>query len=458
MTRTAGGKWAAVAVFATCVLPAWSAPPRQRSMGVTAASGGATTVAATGRTAYALPLANIKPETRRAFSVGNSFFNENWVAAPASAAARDGLGPLFNARSCSACHLFDGRGAPPREGESPVALILRLAPHPVYGRQLQLAALPGFTPEAVVTVGWQETEHSYPDGTPYSLQRPVFTVSAWHWGTSEPAPTLAPRLSPALVGGGLLEAVEVTTLEAWADESDADGDGISGRVARFRTAADGPEVVGRFGWKATQPDLAHQTAEALAQDMGLTSAIHAADNLTAEQTLKATSFPSGGENGAPEVSAVIFERMVTYLRALAPPARRQIHEPRVRRGQDLFHAISCAECHRNEMVTGPAAALDELARQTIAPYSDLLLHDMGPELADIAEGGATAQEWRTPPLWGLGLLQTVSGHTRLLHDGRARDAEEAILWHGGEAAQARDAFKALPREERDAVLAFLNSL
>lgn len=431
-----------------------------------ARSGGATTVMAEGRNAFAMPLANLSRETRRAHVVGNSFFNQNWVVAPSSTTARDGLGPHFQARSCSGCHFKDGRGRPPGEGESMVSMVLRLSvpgrdtgggplPHPVYGGQLNEHAIPGVTVEGTTSIRYGKIEGAYPDGTPYALRKPEYRIA---WG-SDPAGEdlmVSPRVAPPVHGLGLLEAVAEADVLAHADPEDTDGDGISGRPNRVWDVVAGTVALGRFGWKAEQPGIRQQTAGAFVGDIGITSSLFPDENHSAAQ---AAAMPVLPVAGGPEIDDRLLDRVVTYVRTLAPPARRDFDDPVVGRGEAHFTALGCARCHVPELQTADEASLSELAGQTIRPFTDLLLHDMGDGLADGRPAfEADGREWRTPPLWGIGLVETVNGHTLLLHDGRARGFEEAILWHGGEAEAARLAFMALPAEERAAVIRFLESL
>ncbi|MES2706047.1 MAG: di-heme oxidoredictase family protein [Verrucomicrobiota bacterium] len=437
-------------------------------------SGGRTTVFNDGKEAFALALANIGRETRRAFVTGNSFFNDNWMIAPASTAARDGLGPFFNARSCSSCHVKDGRGAPPREGEIMTGLLLRLSvpgtdghgapkPDPIYGGQLGVRVLEvpaGLKPEAEVTVKWVESTHVLPDGESVSLRRPEFTSIVWHYG--EPAKDLlmGPRLAQPVYGSGLLEALPETTIRALADPDDANHDGISGKVNEVWDLAAGRTALGRFGWKANQPSLRQQAADAFVNDIGITSSLHPQDAVSPAQAAILGPLPNGNDpHGGPELSDFIFGRVETYLRSLAVPARRHLDDPVVRKGEKLFAQVNCAACHLPELKTGSDAALRELRDQTIRPYTDLLLHDMGPGLGDgRPDFLATGDEWRTQPLWGIGLNKVVNGNDFFLHDGRARTLQEAILWHGGEAQASREAFEKLSRDDRAALLAFLKSL
>ncbi len=430
-------------------------------------SGGTTTVFNDGKDAYSLPLGNVSRETRRQFVVGNSFFNENWIIAPASAQARDGLGPLFHARSCSTCHIKDGRGGPPQEGETMTGLLLRLslpgqAPHgaplpdSIYGGQLAVRALPGSQPEADVPIQWVKSIRTLPDGETIELRRPEFGPITWHYGPPAAGLLIGPRLAPPIYGNGLLEAIPEATLRALTDSDDTNHDGISGRLNEVWSLEFQKTVPGRFGWKANQPSLRQQTADAFLGDIGITTSIHPQESLTALQQPTLGILPHGG---TPELSDHILDRVVTYTQSLAVPARRQLDDPTVRLGEKLFSQVNCNACHLPELKTGSDHPLKELRDQTIRPYTDLLLHDMGEGLADHRPDFlATGTEWRTPPLWGIGLNGAVNGNTFYLHDGRARSFNEAILWHDGESKASREAFEKLTKEERAALIAFLGSL
>jgi CxxC motif-containing protein (DUF1111 family) len=322
--------------------------------------------------------------------------------------------------------------------------------------------LPGLAPEGDVAVTYREIAGEFADGTRYTLLEPSYTPKDWNYGPPPADLRLSPRLAMPVFGAGLLESVPAAALLARADPDDADGDGISGRAnygESWEPPSPSADIVGRFGWKAAMPNLRRQIATALGDDMSITSSFHPFENYTVDQADSAEKFPLGGNGAEYEANDKILSRLVTYLRTLAPPARRDADDPAVIRGGQLFAGLRCAACHLPEMKTDTSAPLPELANQTFNPYTDLLLHDMGPHLADgRPEGLATGSEWRTAPLWGIGLLKTVNGHTRLLHDGRARNLEEAVLWHDGEAEKSRVAYKALPRGDREALIAFLNSL
>ena len=439
------------------------APPAEL---LQAKSGGAMTSFNSTRKAYAQAAATLDVQRRGEFTVGNSFFNSPWVAAPASASARDGLGPLFNARSCDACHNNDGRGQPPAAGERPIALVIQFATptpgsndepqaDPRYGVNLNPFAIAGVPAEGTIRIEHRQIEGKYADGTPFTLQDPQYSFSDLAYGELASDTQFSPRVAPAVFGVGLLEVVPESQILERSDPDDADGDGISGRANRVWNHLTSQPVLGRFGWKLNQPDIAHQTAGAFAAEIGMSSALRPGQSCAPAQQA-CSSAPDGG---TPEISEEIFKHIVNYQRMLAVPARRNLESAQTRHGALLFQRAGCAACHRATFTTGDVADAPWLSNQTLHPFTDLLLHDMGPGLADGRQDfAASGSEWRTTPLWGLGLLRTVNGHTRLLHDGRARDVSEAILWHGGEAERAKEAFRSMSKAERSALLTFLDSL
>jgi CxxC motif-containing protein (DUF1111 family) len=428
-------------------------------------SGGEATVDDRGDTAFASAIPTLDRTQRRAFAVGNSFFNDNWVTAPASTTARDGLGPIFNAQSCSTCHFKDGRARPPEGPDDPErGLLLRVSvpgaspdgtvPDPHYGDQIQDRAIEGVPAEARVVVTTEEVRGRYADGTPYTLLAPRYEIVDPTNGPLDPALMVSPRIAPAVFGVGLLEAVPETSIRAAADPDDADGDGISGRPNTVWDPRTQRAALGRFGWKANVATVERQNAAAFAADIGITSTLVPDQPCRPGQDACAAA-PTGGE---PEIDDAKLGRVTFYTRTLAVPARRRVTDADVVRGERLFRDAGCAACHTPTLVTGESD-IPQLANQTIHPFTDLLLHDMGPGLADgRPDGEASGSEWRTPPLWGIGLVETVNGHTRFLHDGRARSLEEAILWHGGEAERAQGRFRRMPRVDREALLAYLESL
>jgi CxxC motif-containing protein (DUF1111 family) len=439
-----------------------------------AQSAGAATVIARDKDAFSLPSASIADKMR--FTLGQALFRKLWVAAPTSTKGSDGLGPLYNARACQDCHIRDGRSSAPDDaGKAPASFLLRLGnpdlaatrdylaalPDPVYGTQLQGFAAPGQISEGEVEVIYSPLPVTLADGTTITLRKPAYDATDLGYGPLADGTILSPRAAPQMIGLGLLEAIPEADILASEDPDDADGDGISGR-ANWWTGAEGPHL-GRFGLKAAQPTVRAQSAQAFATDLGLSTTLHPDPwgDCTEVQTL-CRSAPHGQEPGVRdglEVDNESLDLVTTYARNLAVPARRDVDDPTVLRGKDIFHGLNCTGCHTPKYVTARLPESAEQSFQLIWPYTDLLLHDMGEGLADgLPESRATSAEWRTPPLWGLGLTKVVSPKAGYLHDGRARTVLEAILWHGGEAAPARNAVIALPKPDRDALLAFLESL
>ena len=428
--------------------------------------GGETTAFTDNRNAFSMSARNLTTGERRTFEVGDSFFEQNWVTAPASTDARDGLGPTFNALSCSSCHVLDGRGKPPEDVDDPErGLLIRLsvpgttpegAPlgDPNYGNQLQDRAINNVEPEGRVEVEYVEIEGTYADGESYVLLMPTYRFVELAFGEMSEDLMISPRIAPAVIGMGLLEAIDEEDILALADPDDVDGDGISGRPNMVWDIDKQETVLGRFGWKANAPNIKQQSLDAFSGDIGITSEHHLEENCPPIQ-VECSVAPNGGE---PEMPVARAERLVFYTQTLAVPAMRNVDESEVRKGAEMFLKAGCAACHTPSYTTG-SHEIEALSEQTIFPYTDLLLHDMGDGLADgRPDFLATGNEWRTPPLWGIGLIETVNGHTRLLHDGRARDFSEAILWHGGEGEESRDAFRNMSKKERDALIAFLKSL
>ncbi|MFY1825721.1 di-heme oxidoredictase family protein [Myxococcus fulvus] len=427
-------------------LPLLSVPGEEQS-------GGDATVKDTGRNAFGRSPPNLDRARWPQFHIGKRVFDRDW----SDPAHGPGLGPLFSANSCMTCHVKDGRGRPPESPSEPVVSIaFQLGsphgpgPHPVYGEQLDLHRLGGLRGEGTVVVRHEELAGRFSSGEPYVLARPVYQFEHLAHGPLGEGTPFSPRVAPANFGLGLLEALPEQALLAREDAEDRDQDGISGRANRVEEVKTRGTRMGRFGWKANQPTLLQQVAHALVADMGLTNELYP----------RAQEAEAGAAPEAVDVRAYDLEQLMFYTRLLAVPKRRDWDAPAVLRGKAVFRAIGCASCHVDEaMETGDVPGFPELSRQVIYPYSDLLLHDMGEALADgRPDGLATGQEWRTPPLWGIGLTATVNGHTRFLHDGRARNLEEAVLWHGGEAAPAQTRYTRLPREDREALLAFLGSL
>lgn len=416
--------------------------------------GGETTSEAIDGSAYVQQAANLSVRRRAEFAAGLQFFRLDWVPAPGRPEI-DGLGPTFNAISCIACHERNGRGAPSSNAIFSPGVLLRLgsaegAGDPNYGGQFQPRGIAGVPGEGVQRrVETPGPDFVFADGSSLGTTAVHYTVENLAFGPLAPNTRISPRLTPQLLGQGLLEAIDRGDLEALADPEDADADGVSGRLAVLPSGE-----VGRFGWKAAAPTVLAQTAGAFFGDMGLTSPLHPEENCPEAQT----SCRAARHGGSPELTAERLEATAAYVRLLGVPRRRGGDALEVRRGKAIFAAIGCAACHTPSFVTGDAEE-PELSGQRIWPYSDLLLHDLGDALADgQGEAAATGREWRTPPLWGIGLLEAVHGEVHLLHDGRAESVGEAIAWHGGEGQASRDAFAALSAEDRQALIRFVNSL
>ncbi|MDN3219155.1 di-heme oxidoreductase family protein [Pseudomonas nunensis] len=442
-----------------------------------ARSGGSATVRKTDQNAFSLPSANLPPSRRVDFSVGNSFFRSPWVIAPSTTTARDGLGPLFNTNACQNCHIKDGRGHPPTpDAANAVSMLVRLSipdapayakviehvgvvPEPVYGGQLQDMSVPGVAPEGKVRVDYTPVPIRFKDGTEVELRKPTLQITQLGYGPMHPDTRFSARVAPPMIGLGLLEAIPDEAILANAEAQAKDKNGIAGRPNKVWDDAQQKTVLGRFGWKAGQPNLNQQNVHAFSGDMGLTTSLRPFDDCTDAQTACKQAPNGNGPNGEPEVSDNILRLVLFYSRNLAVPARRDVGTPQVLAGKNLFFQAGCQSCHTPKYTTAANAAEPELANQVIRPYSDLLLHDMGDGLADNrTEFQASGRDWRTPPLWGIGLTQAVSGHTQFLHDGRARNLLEAVLWHGGEASAAQQQVLSFNAEQRSALLAFLNSL
>jgi CxxC motif-containing protein (DUF1111 family) len=432
--------------------------------------------------AFSQSSANITFEEEGTFKLGNALFRKVWVSSPSSTQASDGLGPLFNARACQSCHLKDGRGHPPEGAADSTSMFLRLAreasnddekaarangnalnfPDPVYGTQLQDLAVPGLAGEGRMTITYVEQPVTLVDGAQVSLRRPTYTVTDLAYGPLGPGTTISPRVTPQMIGLGLVEQIHPADILAKADPDDRDGDGISGRPNVVWDAFAKQPALGRFGWKAQTPSIRQQTADAFAGDIGISTPEVPRDHGDCTEAEPAClAMPTGVQErlGKQEAPPPVMDLVTFYSQNLAVPARRDMAKPDVLAGKKAFYEAGCGSCHTPKFVTRRDAPNKAQSFQLIWPYSDFLLHDMGQGLADgQAVGVADGQEWRTPPLWGIGLTKRVNGHTFFLHDGRARNLTEAILWHGGEAQKSRDAFAAMSAQERDGLIKFLESL
>ena len=471
MTRVLGGIAVLLAVAALNSAGANELRERLLAIPLTTELGGDTTRPLATGEAFTFVAANANAATRETFTQGNEIFSRVWqpvvVGSRASLAEDDGLGPVFNAPACADCHERNGRGRAPL---SPIdtlqSMLVRISlpgvndqggprPVPGYGDQLQDRAIAGVSPEARPRVDWREVVGQYGDGTPYRLRRPLLEVTEPAFGPL-PAETLfSLRVANPLIGLGLLEMVPEETLFALEDPDDLDGDGISGEVNRVYSPRDRATAVGRFGWKANAANLTSQNAAAAIGDMGITTPVFPRDNCEPDQKRCAKAALHEG----PEMEAATLRQLNVYIRRLAVPRQRGASRPNVQAGFQVFKQAGCGDCHLPTLITGTDPRAPDLSEQTIHPFTDLLLHDMGAGLADgRADFLADGREWRTAPLWGIGLTAKVSGHTEFLHDGRARSLEEAILWHGGEAHASREFFRNASAERRAQLILFLGSL
>lgn len=423
--------------------------------------------------AFAQPIPGLTTADEINFKVGRSFFHTSWVTAPSSTSAVDGLGPLFNAISCNSCHVEDGRGRTPfSPTESLSSVLIRLSiagkdihggpnPDPELGLQLRNHSILQATPDGDVFVTYYNKIITYPDGSTDTLRNPAYRFVNLRNGHAENF-MFSPRIANQLVGLGLLEAVPEATILSFADENDNNHDGISGRPNYVWDEELQKTVPGRFGWKANEPSVRQQVGAASSGDIGITNPVFPLVNLYGGAKTMYGGLPDGSNNpGEAELPEPFFTNTVFYTEALAVPQRRNWTDPEVQKGKKIFAQVTCNSCHIPEMKTGDFPSIPLLSNQVIHPYTDLLLHDMGNDLADNRNDYlATGSEWRTPPLWGIGLVSKVNNNNGmfLMHDGRARTIEEAILWHGGEAQHSKELFMSLSKEDRDALLKFVNDL
>lgn len=423
-------------------------------------SGGSQTVFTEGVNAFASIFPHLNGIAEEMHELGDAHFESTFIASPAP--KFQGLGTIFNSNSCFNCHINDGRGKPITSNEPLAGILFRVSipgtgdhggplSAPGFGGQLQDKATFGHQPEANATVTWNETSTYFNDGDSVMLRKPN-----WHFinpYTTLPSNALfSARVAPPVHGLGLLEEVDESTLLSFADPNDLNGDDISGKPNYTWDEKSQKIMIGRFGWKAEAPTLNQQIAGAYNEDMGITSYI-----LPKESSYGQIQYDNLQDE--PEVPDSIINAVVFYVKTLAVPARRKVTDPVVKRGKELFTAAKCSSCHIPSMKTKTDVAFPEASNQLIQPFTDLLLHDMGAGLADNRPTfDATGTEWRTPPLWGIGLTQIVNGHSFFLHDGRARNLMEAVMWHGGEAKQSSDFVKKLNKADREALITFLKSL
>ena len=338
----------------------------------------------------------------------------------------------------------------------------KVIPEPTYGGQLQDLAIAGHKAEGRVAISYDEQPVELADGEVVVLRAPAYTIDDLAYGPLHPKTMMSPRIAQPMIGLGLLEAIAAEDILANADPDDADSDGISGKPNRVWSHEHDQVMLGRFGWKAGNPTLHQQNSDAMAGDIGISNPLFPnafGDCTSLQKACRAAPDGRSERHDGHETGHLVMDKILFYTRNLAVPVRRDIDDPTVLRGKKMFYETGCIACHTPKFITPKVGVPDAQAFQLIWPYTDLLLHDMGDGLADNRpEGDANDREWRTPPLWGIGLTKIVNGHTYFLHDGRARNLKEAILWHGGEAAGAQQRFVDLAKPDREALITFLNSL
>lgn len=431
------------------------------------------------------PAANLDSTKVPDFHAGKALAHQPWVKPPTITFDRDGLGPIYNARTCLMCHVNGGRGVMPKdESQHLNTALLRLSipgtdkikgvvPEPTYGDQLQTQSVSlahifrhlknqklkhSVPPEAILTVSWLEQDFQYPDGSVTKIRKPKVNISELGYGEMHPDTMMGLRNAPPIHGLGLLEMIPQASINALVDEKDRNHDGISGKLNQVWDFEAKKTVPGRFGLKANKASVRLQTAGAFHGDMGISNPVFPEQPCTENQQ-KCLKQRDGNDEAGTEIPENQLQLVVDFVKNIGVPKRRNANHPDVIAGRSLFYQSGCADCHHPSFVTGKSKEYPHLSNQTIWPYSDLLLHDMGEDLADgrpdyLADGN----EWRTPPLWGIGLSKKVNGAQNFLHDGRARTIEEAILWHGGEAKKSMLHFSKLDKEDRERLIKFVESL
>lgn len=423
--------------------------------------GGLATISSDGPDAYTLPPDGLSAAEIKLHFEGDGAFDQTFVTYPSVQAG--GLGPNFNQNSCINCHIRNGRGSSPEySGDLSSGLLLKISMPgfgsyddaidvPGFGTQLQTKAIFGVIPEGKIGITYTPIIETFEDGTTITLQKPIYSITN-PYITLPNGVQISPRSPPPVFGLGLVDALSITSILAQADENDTNGDGISGRANYVWDYETNQKRLGRFGLKANSYSLQHQTASAYHQDMGITNILFTKESC--EGQINCVS----GLNSNIDIDQNTLDVTTFYTKSLGVPSRRNTKDTSVIEGKKIFETIDCAKCHTPKQVTGQSDVAI-LSNQIFFPYSDFLLHDMGPDLADNRPDFlATGSEWKTPPLWGIGLTKVVNSKAQFLHDGRAKTILEAILWHGGEAQNAKNKFKKLTSKERNDLLNFMNSL
>lgn len=447
--------------------------------------GGAGSVSTKPFPSFMRPASNLPQEKKPDFHAGKALAHQPWIKAPTITTARDGLGPIYNARTCLACHINGGRGKMPDDDKTALfSAFLRLSlpgkdsvngavPEPIYGDQLQSQSVAlshqlrqprksdshEVAPEAYTYIDWQQQTFTYPDKTTVELRYPHIRLENLGYGEMHSDTLMGIRNAPPIHGVGLLELIDQKDINVHADPDDQNHDGISGRVNQVWNSETQQTEAGRFGLKANRPNLRIVTAAAFTGDVGITNPLFPDQPCTQAQD---SCLNTANGNDAPdnvELPERLLTLVVNFTKNIGVPKRDAANDVDVLKGRDLFYQTGCSRCHVPSYTTQTSENFPHLAEQTIWPYTDLLIHDMGPELADNRpDFEASGSEWRTPPLWGAGLGKAVNGSDNLLHDGRAQSVEAAILWHGGEALTIKETFTQLPKAQRHLLITFVESL
>ena len=440
-------------------------------------SGGKTTNFVKNKNSYSLPARNLDKNLRINFLVGNSLFRRIWEdAATSENIAKDGLGPFFSSTSCDGCHISDGRGHLPtlEIDEDLVSAVIQIGQpakienvyeknrdDSIYGGQLSEFSTESVLEEAEISIKYEFLNVAYDDGSIIQLKKPRVIIDKLNYGNLESNTSSSIRIAQMMIGLGLIENIAEENILKLEDVDDSDGDGISGKANYSWDLQENKFKLGRFGWKASQPTVLQQTADAFYHDMGLSNKFYPNASNCTESQVECNKSISGNSEIYDnfEVSNDQLDLVTFYSSQLGVPAARNQKKPDVIAGRKLFYDIGCNSCHVEKHITRGDGPFENLNNQVISPYSDFLLHDMGEGLSDdVPEFQANGNEWRTPPLWGIGLTKIVSGRESYLHDGRAETLEEAILWHGGESILTINKFKKLDINQRNQILKFISSL
>lgn len=445
-------------------------------------AGKATSLKKMNSNSFTYPSTIMEPSRQLDFMVGRGFFRKLWVSSPSSTKASDGLGPLYNARSCATCHVKNGRGHPPQQGDNSVSIFLRLSippqnkqeeallssnkakfiPDPIYGSQLQSFAVQGQAAEGKLQVSYKDIPFHFNDGEIVTLKKPIYKITDLAYGDLHPNIMTSTRVAPPMIGLGLLEAISEEDILSLTDEHDSNHDGISGKPNQVWSKTLNKISLGRFGYKAGVATLDEQNQEAFSGDLGISTPLN--ENPWGECTKRQNICRKASHGNDPQYNNLEADKRVTdavlfFTQNIAVPTRRNSNSPDVLAGKKSFYEIGCSACHQPSFKTHQAKQQSANTEQQIWPYTDMLLHDMGKGLADQRpEGNANEQEWRTAPLWGIGLTKIVNKRSGFLHDGRARTLQEAILWHGGEAETSQQKYLKMNKSQRHNLISFVESL